>query len=380
MCEALVSEYLATLIHCRTCLVILIYDYFLTLSDEIKYIWPSKWTLVKIGFLMNRYLSLVAIINSLITVTAFTFDVPRYVYLPACPPASYHTILHSCKRGLFVVTILDMFVFASWDVLLAVRVHALWGARRSIGIALGIAFACSSAGTLIPTTTYASRIARTVVVIKDLKVCIPGARLPPSYFVVWLPSLLFETVVFLMTMHKVIGPVRMEVHSIATLMLRDGVIYFITIFSARLANMILFIHQDVGRLIRLIYGILTNPLPPFVCQPAVTYSGLFLLIGLGSAMINRMTLNLRTWRVEETENPPVRLRRHLPLSHPPHAISGRTFPTPDMRTGPPAGTNANRVCSGSRHLNRSDALEPKDDFVVLGSKDVIALKSMDSKV
>ncbi|KAF9516377.1 hypothetical protein BS47DRAFT_1341028, partial [Hydnum rufescens UP504] len=286
-------------------LVILIYDYFLTLSDEV-------------------------------TITAFTFDVPE----------------------VFAVTILDILAFAS-VILLAVRVHALWGARRSIGIALGILFACSTGSTLIAATADTSRITRTVVVINDLKVCIPMDRLPPSYFVVWLPSLLFETVVFVMTMHKVIGPLGKEVHSIASLILRDGVVYFVTIFSARLVNMIVFIHRD----------------------PAVIYSGLFLLIGLGSTMVSRMTLNLRMWLVEETENPPVRPRRHVSLSHPPHAISDRTSITaPDMRAGPSAGTNANRVCSGSRHLNCSDALEPEDDFAVLGSKDVIALKSMDSKV
>ncbi|KAF9514529.1 hypothetical protein BS47DRAFT_1392474 [Hydnum rufescens UP504] len=281
------------------------YELSTDLQAQIKYIWPSKWTLVKIGFLMNRYLSLVALI------------------------------------------------------LLAVRVHALWGARRSIGIALGIVFACSTTSTLIAATADISGITRTVVVIKNLKVCLPTARLPRSYFVVWLPSLLFETVVFLMTMHKVIRPDRKEVRSIASLILRDGVVYFVTIFSARLVNMIVFIHRD----------------------PAVTYSGLFLLMGLGSTMVSRMTLNLRTWGVEETENPPVRPRRHLALSHLPHAISDRTsIPTPDMRTGPSAGTNANRACSGSRHLHHSDALEPKDDFAVLGSKDVIALKSIDSKV
>jgi hypothetical protein len=38
--------------------------------------------------------------------------------------------------------------------------------------------------------------------------------------------------------------------------------YFVTIFSVRLANMILFIHRDVGRLIRLTHGILTDPLIP----------------------------------------------------------------------------------------------------------------------
>ncbi|KAF9514523.1 hypothetical protein BS47DRAFT_877774 [Hydnum rufescens UP504] len=279
-------------------LVILIYDYFLTLSDEIKYIWPSKWTLVKI----------------------------RFPYEPIHLPGGPHKFPNKCIR-----------LHIRCPVLLAVRVHALWGARRSIGIALGIAFVCSTAATLIAATTSASRVSRTVVVIKDLKICIPGVPLPRSYFVVWLPSLLFETTAFLMTMHKVIWPLGKEVHSIASLILRDGVMYFATIFSACLANMILFIHQD----------------------PTVTYSGLFLLMGLGSAMVSRMTLNLRTWRTEGTEAPPVGPRRHLFLSHPPHAIRDRTsIPAPD----------------------RSDALGPKDDFAMLRSKDVIALKSMGSQV
>lgn len=34
---------------------LLVFDYLLTLSDEIAYIWPSRWSLVKIIYLANRY-------------------------------------------------------------------------------------------------------------------------------------------------------------------------------------------------------------------------------------------------------------------------------------------------------------------------------------
>ncbi|KAG8740863.1 hypothetical protein FRC10_003818 [Ceratobasidium sp. 414] len=39
----------------QTGYVVLLYDYFLTLPDEVRLIWPTSWSLVKILFLINRY-------------------------------------------------------------------------------------------------------------------------------------------------------------------------------------------------------------------------------------------------------------------------------------------------------------------------------------
>ncbi|KAG9313155.1 hypothetical protein JVU11DRAFT_6605 [Chiua virens] len=38
---------------------LLIYDYFITLSPEVTYIWNTPWTLVKAGFFINRYGNLI---------------------------------------------------------------------------------------------------------------------------------------------------------------------------------------------------------------------------------------------------------------------------------------------------------------------------------
>ncbi|KAJ8591424.1 hypothetical protein M405DRAFT_735084 [Rhizopogon salebrosus TDB-379] len=38
---------------------VLVYDYFLTLNDEILYIWNAPWTFVKVMFLVNRYGNLI---------------------------------------------------------------------------------------------------------------------------------------------------------------------------------------------------------------------------------------------------------------------------------------------------------------------------------
>ncbi|KAH8110230.1 hypothetical protein DFH11DRAFT_817171 [Phellopilus nigrolimitatus] len=42
-------------------LALVVYDYLITLSDEKRLIWPSRLNAVKIVFLLNRYLPLIAL-------------------------------------------------------------------------------------------------------------------------------------------------------------------------------------------------------------------------------------------------------------------------------------------------------------------------------
>ncbi|KAG1805536.1 uncharacterized protein BJ212DRAFT_1303995 [Suillus subaureus] len=44
---------------CTTGHTLLVYDYFLTLKDEVCYIWNRPWTIVKVMFLINRYGNLI---------------------------------------------------------------------------------------------------------------------------------------------------------------------------------------------------------------------------------------------------------------------------------------------------------------------------------
>lgn len=39
-----------------------VYDYFLTFNEEISLVWFSKWSVVKVAFLVNRYLVIPGII------------------------------------------------------------------------------------------------------------------------------------------------------------------------------------------------------------------------------------------------------------------------------------------------------------------------------
>ncbi|KAL0958456.1 hypothetical protein HGRIS_000598 [Hohenbuehelia grisea] len=42
--------------------IIIIYDHFLTLSDEINLIWRASWSVGKVLFILNRYFALASLI------------------------------------------------------------------------------------------------------------------------------------------------------------------------------------------------------------------------------------------------------------------------------------------------------------------------------
>jgi hypothetical protein len=45
-------------------LTLMFYDMLLTSVDEVKYIWKARWTLVKVIFLLSRYISPIIIIGN----------------------------------------------------------------------------------------------------------------------------------------------------------------------------------------------------------------------------------------------------------------------------------------------------------------------------
>jgi hypothetical protein len=69
-------------------IVLVIYDYALTLNREIDYVWPSKWNLIKATFLVQRYLPFLDLIlfriictlhSSAFSVSALLFSLKRSI-------------------------------------------------------------------------------------------------------------------------------------------------------------------------------------------------------------------------------------------------------------------------------------------------------------
>ncbi|KAG8806561.1 hypothetical protein FRC17_004924, partial [Serendipita sp. 399] len=52
----------------------MLYDMLLTLADEVKYIWRARWTVIKVVFLINRYVTPIILIGNLYTISGFAKD------------------------------------------------------------------------------------------------------------------------------------------------------------------------------------------------------------------------------------------------------------------------------------------------------------------
>jgi len=155
-----------------------------------------------------------------------------------------------------------------------IRVHTLWGLKRSVGILLAILLVCSTSCSLAIVIWSDTKIIPHAAVLEDLRMCSPVTKLPRYNFMVWIPTMLYELLIFIMMLIKVIRPARNNRDPIVTLLVRDGVYSFLFLTLARGANIALYSLED----------------------PSFSYCVLLLFIGTGSAIVNRMILELRTWK------------------------------------------------------------------------------------
>lgn len=97
---------------------IFIYDYILTLPDEIKYIWLSPWTYTKLFFLLIRYLAFV---------DAFIYPVEQMFIDVSSERCE---LIYPVGMWCMVIQILLS------ELVLCIRTWAVWGKNKAVGIGL----------------------------------------------------------------------------------------------------------------------------------------------------------------------------------------------------------------------------------------------------
>ncbi|RPD63390.1 hypothetical protein L227DRAFT_599067 [Lentinus tigrinus ALCF2SS1-6] len=188
---------------------LLLWDVLTTMDDEVNLIWPSDWTLPKSLYLFVRY-------YSLITLTFHTIDV-----IPCLPWLIFEIISTSL-------------VELAAEVIIILRVYAVYGARRKvlqimlIGFGLQVAIMAVSLGLSMPKIVAGFYC--------------KAADLPAEMVIYSTASIVFETFLFGLMM---VGVIRGSKEGVAeTLLLRvivrDGAIAFLGVFLAMVLNTILF--------------------------------------------------------------------------------------------------------------------------------------------
>ncbi|KAG1738997.1 hypothetical protein EDB19DRAFT_1909043 [Suillus lakei] len=94
---------------------VLVYDYFLTINDEIWYIWNAPWTVVKVIFLINRYGNLAG---------------QTLIRLEEAGLLAHNQLF--CQRYSLTTSFFMILSSESIHILVLVRAWAIWGTQRGM--------------------------------------------------------------------------------------------------------------------------------------------------------------------------------------------------------------------------------------------------------
>ncbi|TFK82398.1 hypothetical protein K466DRAFT_603726 [Polyporus arcularius HHB13444] len=219
---------------------ILYYDFALTVDTEIERFWGRPWSLVSFGFYLNRYLSLIGHIpvmyelyasmaQSLCFLDAFArCSIRIFDNISRCFELQmYHQLLAGVTQ--VIVGVMQVF-----------RVYALYsGSRQVLLLLVGLVImGCAISGWAIGQTWHVHR-SYLVNVPERIGCDLTMSQAQGEYLAaVWACVLVFDFVVFVLTLYRVLKVGRKWRGSVFTLMLRDGTLYFGVLFVCHLGNIL----------------------------------------------------------------------------------------------------------------------------------------------
>ncbi|KAJ7717561.1 hypothetical protein B0H16DRAFT_1610758 [Mycena metata] len=196
-------------------LTLLVYDTILNAGQEHRYIWKSKWTLVKCLYLWSRY---AAFIDT-------TLAVLKRIYL--------NTNLSTCNIIAEFDTIFAGFGIALTEVILMVRTYALYGKSRKLLLVFAIMWlAVGAVSTWVVIHYYSlSNSATSTSGTPSITLCELG-RSSDMFLVCYCLLLFGETVIVILTLCKAVHTLaRNRGYQFSHLMVafyRDGIIFYVT--------------------------------------------------------------------------------------------------------------------------------------------------------
>ncbi|KAF5329554.1 hypothetical protein D9619_009020 [Psilocybe cf. subviscida] len=252
------------------CLTVLIYDHILCLETEISKMWPTRWSLPKILYCINRYPVVAMLLFNCISASrtdlsseTFWFNLDLTYEMPSC---------------VFYLRWLTVTVTVSTTVVQGILVLRVWALYRNSGrwpMWLAYFFYFGGTATLFGLVVQ-DYVGEDVKINDDLST-LPGcyATSVPSIIAgFWISPLIVETVLFLLVVKyaRVLWLNGLGMPRIFTQLARDSTVYFVVVFGLLLANFLMF---QLG--------------PPFLSSLLVTPS-----TTAGCILTSHMILNMRS--------------------------------------------------------------------------------------
>ncbi|KZV90690.1 hypothetical protein EXIGLDRAFT_837630 [Exidia glandulosa HHB12029] len=198
-----------------------IYDYFVTLPDEIQLVWPGQWSPGKILFLVTRYMTWPELV---LVFYQQTSDIP------AAQCHSYFT--YFAWSTLWGV--------AASELILILRTWALWDRKKVV--VYGLIFLLVT--LWIPNSYVISVVTKktTFVASSTFSPALRGCFVTGSTTLVsisWILLMVMDFVILSLTVMRGIHHFRYRSSRLLVSLLRDGILYFVYLFSLSLANVVI---------------------------------------------------------------------------------------------------------------------------------------------
>ncbi|KAF9449049.1 hypothetical protein P691DRAFT_774957 [Macrolepiota fuliginosa MF-IS2] len=214
---------------------LMIWDILLKFDDEVKYVWSSRWTVGKILYLINRYLTPILFIFDLWYLLTSNTDISLYV--TRGPP---------CKRLYIGPSVLAIVACLIIECTLILRVHALYGSRTIFLLLTMLCFA--SMGTMMGTTLRWYLFDFHWFTDREISVVIPGCLVvcqgplcKPLTVLFWVPFFVFEIAVLILiildTWRNRAVMRSCHQYGLAAIICRDGIIYYMIMTVISMSNL-----------------------------------------------------------------------------------------------------------------------------------------------
>ncbi|KAL5504080.1 hypothetical protein ACEPAH_8153 [Sanghuangporus vaninii] len=199
-------------------LTVFIYDYLCTLEDERRLVWPSRWSLIKVVYFLNRAIAFTSsflLVDLLLIVTDG----------------------ESCKRHLYSTVIMAQMTFVIGEVVLFMRVYAIWFCDKRMLALLLTVYVPGVVGA-----TYATIHATTSAIATSLPTLFgPGCVLvfqSTDFWICYLVLLFHETFMLVLILTRAFLSHGYSLSRILRMVVKDGILYYLCVLGTSLANLL----------------------------------------------------------------------------------------------------------------------------------------------
>ncbi|TFK70884.1 hypothetical protein BDN72DRAFT_838415 [Pluteus cervinus] len=193
-----------------------VYDYLLTLPQEVSLVWPTPWSFMKIAFLLQRYLPF--------------FDSILFFILQNMSGVSEAACGHHLQAAGIMFTI---GTFIS-ETILALRVWSVWGNTRKMAIFLILFYIFIILFALVPMAYVFHTVTIQTLPYPRLSCIVTGDKY--VYSLCWFAFALCNSVMLIL---MIIPAMQCRQSCLLKVVYRDGITYYIYMTALSIVNIVI---------------------------------------------------------------------------------------------------------------------------------------------